>query len=293
MPIQQVDVTEIGTVARKQLDSLPEASVVGATSRGLFVRLSNEWVIFVSSETFRGPLTLNAPAVGGVLGRLGSGSAVIITPGQVKIPDAGVIIQMQAARSWEAQPPARQAAPPAERAKYLSQVAREALTLGRVSPVSELLPVLLGSVAPTRVGENPIYDRLNRLTEAYKALQLGEIAVQLEALLGLGGGLTPSGDDLIVGFLLTVKRWGRILAPGLDLAPLTSAILPTAYRKTTMLSANLIECALDGGANERLLLALDGILTGEPDPATCAALLASWGNTSGLDALAGMALAAA
>jgi hypothetical protein len=117
------------------------------------------------------------------------------------------------------------------------------------------------------------------------------MAVELEGLLGLGSGLTPSGDDLTMGFLLYLKRWGHVLAPGLDLATLAPVIVPLATRKTTTLSANLIECALNGQANERLLLALDGILTGEPDPATCASYLAGWGNTSGLDALVGMALA--
>jgi hypothetical protein len=55
-----------------------------------------------------------------------------------------------------------------------------------------------------------------------------------------------------------------------------------------LLSANLIECAAQGQANERLILSLDGMITGVPDAERCAGLLAGWGNTSGLDALVGM-----
>jgi hypothetical protein len=57
------------------------------------------------------------------------------------------------------------------------------------------------------------------------------------------------------------------------------------------LSANLIECAASGKADERLIDALDGIMTGSPGPEECATLLLSWGNSSGGDSLAGMALA--
>ncbi len=94
----------------------------------------------------------------------------------------------------------------------------------------------------------------------------------------------------MLGFLLALQRWGYALASELEVEELTRQLLPLAYQKTTTLSANLIECASLGQADERLLLALDGIMTPNPDPPTCAAALAAWGNTSGHDALVGMAL---
>jgi hypothetical protein len=42
--------------------------------------------------------------------------------------------------------------------------------------------------------------------------------------------------------------------------------------------------------DERLILALDGIITGNIEPEFCVNLLAGWGNTSGFDSLIGMAL---
>jgi len=291
MPFQEIAVTEIGAVARQLLDSAPEASVMGVTSRGLFIQLTSGWVIFVSSESFRGPLTLNASAALGGLKRLKSGAAVNIAPGRISIPDAGVILDMQAAQSWAAPAPSLLAASPADRETYLSQVVHQALALGKTSPVSALLPFLLGFVNSTPASGSDLYNRSQNLIRALKARDPAKMAVELEGLLGLGSGLTPSGDDLIMGFLLTVKRWGHVLAPGLDLAHLAPVILPLATQKTTTLSANLIECALSGQANERLILALDGILTGVPDPGTSAGYLAGWGNTSGLDALVGLTLA--
>ena len=64
-----------------------------------------------------------------------------------------------------------------------------------------------------------------------------------------------------------------------------------AYEKTTTLSANLIDCAARGLANERLINTLDWILTGEPGEANVIANLLGWGNSSGVDAFTGMAAA--
>lgn len=114
----------------------------------------------------------------------------------------------------------------------------------------------------------------------------------LQKLIGFGSGLTPSGDDLIAGFLLARNRYRDLPPLPYDLDGFNQALVELAYQKTTLLSANLIECSTLGQADERLILALDGVLAGTLDPASCAKLLLRWGNSSGADALLGMALAA-
>jgi len=76
-----------------------------------------------------------------------------------------------------------------------------------------------------------------------------------------------------------------------DLRTLNFQIVAAAYEKTTTLSANLIECASQGLANERLINALDWLVTGvalEPD---IVPHLLEWGHSSGVDTFAGMAIA--
>ena len=100
----------------------------------------------------------------------------------------------------------------------------------------------------------------------------------------------PDSGKSVMGCLLALARWGSCLLPGFPVAALAPQLLPLAYQTTTTLSANLIECACQGQADERLLLALDGILCAASPPSACAAALSAWGNTSGRDALVGMAL---
>lgn len=135
---------------------------------------------------------------------------------------------------------------------------------------------------------SPLYHQLG---QSLAASSVPAITAAIVPFLGLGRGLTPSGDDLTCGLLLTLNRFGAALAPQVDCAALNAAVLPQAYARTTLLSANLIECASRGQADERLLTALDGLMSGKPEAVSCAALLAGYGNSSGLDALAGMALA--
>jgi hypothetical protein len=82
-----------------------------------------------------------------------------------------------------------------------------------------------------------------------------------------------------------------LLKPGLDIEALNRSVVHKAYSPTTTLSANLIECATLGQADERLISALDSLLSGQPGTDICAANLLAWGNSSGCDALLGMALA--
>ena len=58
-------------------------------------------------------------------------------------------------------------------------------------------------------------------------------------LLGRGEGLTPLGDDLLAGWLAMHRAVG-VPTPEVD------AVVATARRRTTLLSATLLDCALRG-----------------------------------------------
>ena len=290
MPSPEILIRDIGTVARQQLSGVQGAAILGVTSRGVFLNLESGWVIFISMETFRGPLTLNLMGDATGLMRLENGQPATITPGRIFFPDSRVAINYTQAREWEAAVPAEASLPRVQRQERLFQVCRLALAQRRGSQLSALLPLLLGiEGAPSSLDNSPL-PLLQRLQQSLGERQGATIAGGMDALLGLGSGLTPAGDDLAAGLLLSLVRWGHVLAPGLDGRALGREVIRLAYGKTTTLAANLIECAAQGQANERLVITLDGMVTGQTDPVTCATYLANWGHTSGLDSLLGMAL---
>jgi hypothetical protein len=111
-------------------------------------------------------------------------------------------------------------------------------------------------------------------------------------VLGSGRGLTPSGDDFIIGLLLSLNRWGKAFNHGPELHYLNRIIVRAAKEKTTTMSANLIESAANGQSDERLVNVVDAVFSGDPAIYDCIYPLMDWGASSGMDALAGIAMAA-
>jgi hypothetical protein len=104
------------------------------------------------------------------------------------------------------------------------------------------------------------------------------------ALAGLGGGLTPAGDDFIVGALLAA--WAGLYGPGT--AALGPGVAGAAVPRTTTLSAAYLKAAAQGECIAQWH-ALFRAQQREDLGATRAAVgaLVSIGHTSGADALAG------
>ena len=106
-------------------------------------------------------------------------------------------------------------------------------------------------------------------------------------LLGAGRGLTPSGDDCIVGLLVALHALGER-----DIAATVACIVARhAPRRTNRLSAAHLDAACAGEAIEPLHTAIAALAADtSPEPALDA--LERFGHGSGFDALAGVLLAA-
>ena len=118
--------------------------------------------------------------------------------------------------------------------------------------------------------------------EALARRSLNEVLRAGEALLGKGPGLTPEGDDIIVGALASYRLLGRAagLAANGFLASVERSLVPTACRRTTRLSTSLIGHAVHGEVADalgRLLRAFTG--RAELIPAVRA--LSALGHSSG------------
>jgi hypothetical protein len=109
--------------------------------------------------------------------------------------------------------------------------------------------------------------------------------------MGAGPGLTPLGDDLILGILLAMNRGKLSFYPEGFLDQLNQSTIDLALDKTTRLSFSLLVCASDGSADERLIKVLDGLLAGAMIKDQDLTQLLEWGSTSGFAVLAGMILA--
>jgi hypothetical protein len=109
-------------------------------------------------------------------------------------------------------------------------------------------------------------------------------------MIGLGLGLTPSGDDFFCGAMTALHYLGRKEIALL----LAERVLPVAARDTNLISAAYLRCASAGQASGVLFDTLKSVLAGG-DARLESRLDAvhAVGHTSGWDSLAGAAAACA
>jgi hypothetical protein len=278
----------IGQAAQQALSGASCGSVAGITSRGPLIKTDRSWVIFLTGEAYGGPLTINLHNCPPRWNTIRLGSPVTLRRDFLSFAEAGISISLDQAQVWT--PPQRPARTQATARQHeaMLEIARQILDqrrgAGFSGTLSDLLPIPGG-------GSGSSSREILLLKSSLLQADLQAALSALGQLTGLGCGLTPSGDDLTAGLLLALNRWQDELRPRVDLEGLNSAAVQIAYQKTTLLSANLIDCAAQGQADCRLLAALDGVLSGNASPQACAQALLQWGNSSGCDAFTGMVLA--
>lgn len=109
----------------------------------------------------------------------------------------------------------------------------------------------------------------------------------LSGLLGLGPGLTPSGDDLLVGLLLALHS---CKSPAAD--PLSRAVVLHGPVMTGRISVSMLKQALLGLGSEASHAVIMALVDGCPpcEVLQRAEVLTSVGHTSGWDTLVGILL---
>jgi len=115
----------------------------------------------------------------------------------------------------------------------------------------------------------------------------GALVAAATDVLGLGEGLTPAGDDCLVGMFAVLHATGHPMLVG---APtLVTAIARAAGDYTTAIGREFVVHALAGRFSEPVLALLRA--RSAHAAAAAAARLATLGATSGVDTLTGMRLA--
>ena len=126
-----------------------------------------------------------------------------------------------------------------------------------------------------------------RLAEGLRRGDADRFVDGARRLIGLGEGLTPAGDDLLVGSLAVARRF----RPGflLDDPGIGQALADTAREGTTLVAREFLLEALEGRFSEIVI----ALVTAADVPRARAALddLLDVGATSGADTAAGMRLA--
>lgn len=143
---------------------------------------------------------------------------------------------------------------------------------------------LHGSSPYERAVDKLLHERLSDLTEAFRTEDPEGILQSSQKLIGLGPGLTPSGDDVLLGMMLVLNLPGN---PYEHYLPLFDQVLLEARDETNLLSFHGLLRAREGFVRRILLDFIKAILR-EKEIEKERELVRAIGHTSGQDILTGV-----
>jgi Protein of unknown function (DUF2877) len=269
-----------GRHAQRFVERHAVACVAAVFPRSCNLEARGDFLCIGDESIGRGPL--NALLAGAAWTRLSEslppvGTSARIHRGTLHI--GSIALDATCAEPWR--PAFRQSA------RRPESVARALRRLERIAaeraPVDGLARLVLGTAGNRPSALEPTaLPRVQRL----RAWLIGDAPPPVD-LLGLGPGLTPSGDDVLCGMLVALHAVGQT---GMA-AELYAALAAAAPRATSPLSAAFLRAAAEGLGCEALHAAIAAVLEGQTDAVSDRAVaLGRIGHTSGWDALAGAML---
>jgi hypothetical protein len=229
----------------------------------------------VSPRHGNGPFHVVAPAA--LFTTLTRGERVYLGDGLIRLPSG--ILDARSAECWSPRLPHAVSTPLASSLlHYLTLSLHEKLA-------SELIPhpQQKMTILQQRASEG-----LAALQRGWQTCNLSQVANGARQLAGLGPGLTPAGDDLLVGWLAGLFFFGERCGLSQEAREVARAVVDAATSQTTRLSAAWLRFAGNGEFAEPWHQLVNGLNTGDPGAVERATqrILAT-GATSGQDALLG------
>lgn len=282
----------VGENAFSFLQNESYAKIIGLSSKGIFLKTLGNHIIFLSSEKFTGPLTINITDLTNQKLRFRVGQKVRLSEKLITILNARTIIRIDRSMIRTMAVSSLSCVPIKNCYENLSILIRIALENKKLSNFSSFLPNLLdfSTLRLSKANYKKQHLEIIDLIETISAGSTIGIVYQLAKFLGNGSGLTPSGDDLILGVTLLINRWTHILDLPIDVNLFNEKIIGLDFSKTTLLSENLIACATNGRSDERIEAMADAIFLNKKYSNDTILSWMNWGGTSSTDVLLGMGI---
>jgi hypothetical protein len=187
--------------------------------------------------------------------------------GTLRFDAAGLVVRLDQSRPWSPRLPALTTDPWPARSAFAHRIAAQTRVSGGLADMVTATPALTA------------------LSVAIGHVDQVAAAIAAQRLIGLGPGLTPSGDDALTGVAAALHAVSHPAAGFL------LGALADVETSTTIVSAAMLRHAASGEAAERIHHLLAGLLA--PTPARVEDAIVQtvdWGATSGSDLLLGVLL---
>jgi hypothetical protein len=287
--VQDLNITYIGAAARLLLAPGQSGQVLAALSNVIYLQTASGEVLWAAcgdAAMHRRCLRVSTPPP-----RPAAGTPFHVEGHRLEM-DSGVVLDSADATLWQA--PLVNNSRLVESSEIPGRVRAIAagLDLSQARGLALLIPRLV-HCGPDLTAA--MRDRVTRqarplvldMADACRSRDRRRIVRGAEALIGLGGGLTPSGDDFLGGLLFAMSALA--LYPALALPDMSIIVEP--YRsRTNPISFTLLDDLAKGHAIEPLHRVANGILESDPPDNLHLAIrqLTDVGHSTGWDMLTGL-----
>ena len=281
------EVIQMGVLADALLKTDPQGASMGATSKGMFLKAEKR-ILFLTDTAYKSPFNIQVANMKGIETHIQPGDPWRCENGQIKLKNGLWWFNITGASVWQPTDP-----PPMDLSPVQGKIRLEALCeiMIKIDPSKGWLFLR----QPDLVGMDDEKAMVTERVQGFlRAVAVADQAAALEnarSIMGRGGGLTPSGDDWLSGFFLFFNRAKKITP---FISDLGLSLVNLAFERTTLISANRLEAALKGWAEELFLDFTDHLVNQECQfPVENVPLLVNFGHSSGVDTCLGIEAAQA
>jgi hypothetical protein len=286
-------VSFIGQLAFEALELNPAGEVMGITTKGIFLS-SGDRVLFITDAPYKSPFNIYVNQFEIFAAQMKIRDAFIYnsTLSEIMFPRQQMRLEFRSPEIWSPEGPVEITTSLPERKMRLNVILDDFL---KREPGKGWL--FLHSVNQAGISLDNLQERISlnseKFTICFTARDLEGCLAAAGKLVGLGGGLTPSGDDWLTGFLLYQVR--REQSQGLKdpfLKDLCERVITLAFDKTTMISASRLIAAARGMAEQPFISLIDYLFDQNAKVVlNLIDILFNFGHSSGVDTCMGIAAA--
>lgn len=298
-----LEATSLSSTAARSLNQERIGQIHSVFTRVVNVLTSgNRLISVVGADVGNGPINVvtNMPQSMSMTSiGIGKNDEVLNVDGSILMGKNVLIISTKNVQQWKPQMLFQGKVLAIEKIKGNRKTMREVTcAYGRFSGLAQLIEYVeegrLDKLACQKL--NPFARKasphLSILREAIKAKDYQGVRRSAQKLVGLGPGLTPSGDDVLSGLMTSLMLISQNLniCRGMVLE-VNKNIISCVKGRTTLISQEFLMHARAGEANEPILALIEKILTGKPNEVeeTTKHVLAM-GEASGADVVLGISL---
>ena len=288
--VQCLTITRMGAAACQHLTPGERGTVLAVLSDVAYLRTASLEILWLASDGT--PMHRRCLQVGGALPELKTGAPFYVDECGLKIAP-GVVLDYATALPWQpCQMDSSKVVGLAELPGRVRAVAA-VLDLAQASGFGRFIPQIVrnGAEPATAIDDAVLRHAapaVLAVLDAFRKSDRERAALCIDALVGFGAGLTPSGDDFLGGLLFG----GNALRTAYPNSRFLDAGVPveTFRARTHPISWTLLDDHARGHAIAPLHVIVNGILTGASVESIRPAVrqLLCMGHSTGWDTLAGM-----